>query len=96
MSLLRYTPPFFFWLLGGAVLASYYGPLSVLNPFRHLLSMVEAMRYLVGTLVGSGVSYTLVPVETVNSIDAIAGLFGLVGWAALFVVIMVRYGATEI
>ena len=96
MTILRYTPPFALWLVGGAVLTSYYGPLSILNPFRHLLSMVTAMRFLVQWLLGPGVPYRLLPIETVEAVDAVAGFFGLAGWFALMIAIFARYGVGDI
>lgn len=95
MSLLRYTPPFLLWATGGAIIVSYYGPLSILNPFRHLLAMVETVRYIVGVMFYPQAPYPLFPVATEQSLNALAGLFGLAGWFVLMLAIFVRYGAGE-
>lgn len=96
MTLLNYAPPFLFWMAGGAILTSYYGPLAALNPFRHLLAMVEAMHFGIQTLLGSGTTYRLLPIATEQSLNAVAGFLGLAGWFALLVAIFVRYGVMEI
>lgn len=96
MTIMRYSPPFALWVVGGAVLTSFYGPLAILNPFRHLLSMVAAMRYLVQWLLGPQPPFPLLPIETVEAVDAVAGLFGLAGWFMLMIAIFVRYGVTDI
>lgn len=96
MTLWRYSPPFVFWVVGGAILVSYYGPVSILNPFRHLLSMVEAMRYAIQTMLGTQPPYQLFPIATEESLNTVAGIFGLAGWLTLMIVILVSYGATDI
>lgn len=96
MSLLRYSPPFFFWSVGGAILVSYYGPLSILNPFRHLLAMVETVEFTVSMMLNPTAPYQLFPIATEQSLNAVAGLFGLVGWFLLMVAILFRYGAGDI
>ncbi|MFB6268269.1 MAG: hypothetical protein ABEI31_11465 [Halodesulfurarchaeum sp.] len=96
MSILRLTPPLVCWSAGGALLVSHYGPLAVVNPFRLLLAMVTALRYLVRSLLGVQVGYALFPITSEQSLNAVAGLFGLGGWVLLFVVIMLMEGAAKI
>lgn len=96
MTFLRYTPPVALWAVGGAILTNVYGLLSLVNPFRHLLSMVTAMRYLVQWLLGPGVPYPLVPIESTAALETIAGFFGLAGWFTLLIVIFARYGVADI
>ena len=96
MTLLRYSPPIVLWVIAGALLTSYYGPLAIANPFRHLLAMVEALRYLVVLFVGTQSTSPLLPIATEQSVNTVAGLFGLAGWLTLVIVILVREGAADI
>lgn len=96
MTILRYTPPVALWAVGGAILTNVYGPLSVVNPFRQLLSMVAAVRFLVEWLLGPGVPYPLLAFGRAAALETLAGFFGLAGWFALLVVIFARYGVADI
>ncbi|MFB6153578.1 MAG: hypothetical protein ABEJ27_04940 [Halodesulfurarchaeum sp.] len=96
MTLFRLTPPLVLWVVGGALLVSQYGPLAILNPFRLLLAMVAALRYLVRSALGVEIGYSLVPITGEQSLNAVAGLFGLAGWILLLIVIMLVEGAARI
>lgn len=96
MTVLRYLPAFLCWVIGGSLLVSFYGPLAILNPFRHLLAMVETIEFTIAVLVADQAPYQLLPIATEAGLNAIAGIFGLVGWFSLMVAIFLDYGVTEI
>ena len=96
MTFRKYSPPFFFWVVAGAILTSYYGPLATLNPFRHLVAMAQALQYLVHLFLGTQPLHRLFPIASEQSLNVLAGLFGLGGWLTLVIVILLREGAADL